>query len=221
MTPLEAVTAADPYPFYESLLREKPLYLDKGLSLWVASDAASVKHILNEPAFGVRPQAESIPNALKDLQSGAIFGSLMRMTDGSRQCPLKAAALEAVDGDCTKECHRLASHWATALTERPEDTSSLDAVRRLMFLLPTFAIGSCLGVPSDALHSLAVEVSAFVVGISPIATVEQRVLGGSAAQTLSDRVGRLFRDQASAGVLLRTFAAACAQHSVDAEDCGE
>jgi cytochrome P450 len=215
MTPLEAVTATNPYPFYGSLLREKPLYFDEALKMWVASDARFVMDVLKESRLRVRPETERIPNALIDLRSGAVFGSLMRMTDGSRQCPLKSAALDAMNDDCARECSRLALSFTTTFKKDSNDRSSLDVVRRLMFLLPTYTIGACLGVPFNELDSLAVQVSAFVVGISPLATSEQRMLGDCASQTLSERLERLVDKQGQPGVLLKNFQAACTECSID------
>ena len=215
MTPLEAVTAADPYPYYASLAAEKPLYFDKSLNLWVASNARLVKEVLNSTQFQVRPRGEPVPKALLDLRSGAIFGSLMRMTDGSKQCPLKMAALEAVTEDCAKVCNRLASALATTLKNPASDASSLEVMRKIMFLLPTYAMGSCLGVPTNELGSLTIEVSSFVAGVSPLASSEQRTLGDCAAQALSDRFGRLVDREVQPGILLKNFLAGGTERSID------
>ncbi len=215
MTPLEAVTAADPYQYYASLVSEKPLYFDDLLKMWVASNAHFVKDALGNAKFKVRPEAELVPSALRELRSGAVFGSLMRMTDGPKQCPLKSAALHATNEDCAKECGRLAFEFATTLKNRSTGASPLDLVRRLMFLLPTYTMGSCLGVSPGELDSLTVEVSAFVTGMSPLATSEQRTLGDCAAQSLSDCIGRLIDDQVQPGILLRNFVAASTEQSID------
>jgi cytochrome P450 len=215
MTPLEAVIAAEPYQFYANLVSEKPLYFDESLKMWVASKAQFVKDVLSDSKFKVRPEAEPVPNALLELRSGAVFGSLMRMTDDAKQCPLKSAALDAINEDSVKECSRLAFAFATTLKERSTDPTSLDVVRRFMFLLPTYTIGSCLGFSPKELDALTVEVSTFVAGISPLATSEQRTLGDCAAQTLSGRIGRLLEQQAQLGMLLKNFFAAGTERSID------
>ena len=38
--PIVAVVHPDPYPYYARLRRERPLYLDSGLGLWVAATRA-------------------------------------------------------------------------------------------------------------------------------------------------------------------------------------
>jgi cytochrome P450 len=215
MTPLEAVTTADPYPYYAHLVAERPLYFDEPLNLWVASSGNFVKEVLNNSEFQVRPKGEPVPKALLELRSGAIFGSLMRMTDGSKRCPLKLAALDAVNEDSAEECGRLATAFATTLSNRSSDALSLDVVRKLMFLLPTYAIGSCLGVPTNELEALTIEVSSFVAGISPIASSEERMLGDCAAQALSDRLGILFDQEAQPGILLKSFLAGGTERSIE------
>ena len=37
LTPITAVTAADPYPWYADLVRDRPLDWHDGLRLWVSS----------------------------------------------------------------------------------------------------------------------------------------------------------------------------------------
>jgi cytochrome P450 len=217
MTPIEAVTAIDPYPYYGSLLREKPLYFDETLKMWVVSNAGLVTDVFSDPLFRVRPETERIPNPLTDLQSGAIFGSLMRMTDGPSQCPLKTAASHAINDEYAKECNQIAVSFAAILRKQCSDPKSLDVLRRLMFLLPTFSIGTCLGFHSNELDSLAVQVSAFVGGISPIATSEQRILGDCAARTLTERLTKLVDDQIHPGFLLKSFVAVCKKQSIDRE----
>jgi len=40
-TPIAAVTHANPYPYYATLVAERPLYRDDALGLWVATSASS------------------------------------------------------------------------------------------------------------------------------------------------------------------------------------
>jgi cytochrome P450 len=217
MTPLEAVTAADPYPFYSELVAEKPLYFDNSLGLWVASGAQIVNGVLRDARFKVRPGSEPVPNALLGLRSGDVFGSLMRMTDGPKRCPLKNAALDAINVECANECGRLAFDFANRLKNRSANSSSLDVIRRLMFLLPTYTIGASLGVPWEDLDRLTVEVSTLVAGISRLATTEQRILGDCAAEVLTARIETLIMEKPQEGILLRRFFAAGSERSIDDE----
>ncbi|WZB70608.1 hypothetical protein WJ968_35155 [Achromobacter xylosoxidans] len=52
--PIAAVTHADPYPYYAALARERPLYRDDTLNLWVASSPQAIAQVLAHPAARVR-----------------------------------------------------------------------------------------------------------------------------------------------------------------------
>ena len=47
--PIAAVTHADPYPYYAALARERPLYRDDTLNLWVASSPQAIAQVLAHP----------------------------------------------------------------------------------------------------------------------------------------------------------------------------
>lgn len=52
--PLQAVTHADPYPYYAALARDRPLYRDARLGLWVAS----LQHGRGRPGDGITAQID-------------------------------------------------------------------------------------------------------------------------------------------------------------------
>jgi len=56
-TPLAAVTHADPYPYYASLVAQRPFYRDDALGLWVASSNDC-------PDPSVQPRFRNIPRAV-------------------------------------------------------------------------------------------------------------------------------------------------------------
>src|SRR5258705_1934 len=90
-TPVAAVTHADPYPYYASLVAARPLYRDDALGLWVASSAAAVRAVMTSERCRVRPAAEPVPKALVDSPAGEIFGQLVRMNDGADHLRAKLA----------------------------------------------------------------------------------------------------------------------------------
>lgn len=83
-----------------------------------------------------------------------------------------------------------------------------------MFLLPTYTVGTLLGVPKAELPQLVVEVNSFVAGISPASTTEQRSIGGCAAESLSQRLSGLLSRKEHAGLLLRAFSSACSNRAI-------
>ena len=74
--PIAAVTHADPYPYYAALARERPLYRDDTLNLWVASSPQAIAQVLAHPAARVRPPAEPVPRGLCPGPAGACSAAL-------------------------------------------------------------------------------------------------------------------------------------------------
>ena len=60
LTPITAVTAADPYPYYAGLVASRPFGWDERINAWVAASAAAVTEALGQPALLVRPPAEPV-----------------------------------------------------------------------------------------------------------------------------------------------------------------
>ncbi len=81
-SPLQAVTDPDPYPYYATLVAERPLYHDDELKLWVASGAEAVEQLLRSPACRVRPPGVPVPPGIAGSAAGEVFGGLVRMCDG-------------------------------------------------------------------------------------------------------------------------------------------
>jgi cytochrome P450 len=89
--PIAAVTHPDPYPYYARLSAAQPLYRDTRLQLWVASGARVVAQVLASELCHVRATTEPVPRVLGNTAAAAIFGRLVRMTDGSEQRGCKQA----------------------------------------------------------------------------------------------------------------------------------
>jgi cytochrome P450 len=148
MNPIEAVTSPDPYQFYSELATQKPLNFDETLRMWIASSSDVVASILSDKRFSVRPPTEPIPPVLTGLQSGQVFGALMRMTDGPQQCRLKRSALQAINQDCIDRCRELTRDTMRELKEETAALPSLNIVHKAMFVVPSYVVGTLLGVPS-------------------------------------------------------------------------
>lgn len=98
--PISAATHPNPYPYYASLVAEKPLYYDEVLGLCVASSAKAVTTIMTNDLCRLRPTTEPIPKALLGSPAANIFRHLVRMNEGEGQRPLKqavSATLTCVD----------------------------------------------------------------------------------------------------------------------------
>ncbi|MDQ2956504.1 MAG: cytochrome P450 [Actinomycetota bacterium] len=96
LSPIQAVTHPDPYPYYAELVERRPFYFDDTLRCWVASSADAVTVVLGRPDCQVRPAAEPVPRGILGTPAGEVFGNLVRMTDGPSQHRLKAVVVDAL-----------------------------------------------------------------------------------------------------------------------------
>jgi len=116
-TPLAAVTHADPYPYYASLVAQRPFYRDDALGLWVASSAAAVRSVMTSDQCRVRPPAEPVPKALVGSPAGEIFGQLARMNDGANHLRAKLALLTSKGRATLKRSHPLQVEWSNRVAK--------------------------------------------------------------------------------------------------------
>lgn len=166
---LQAPTHPDPYPWYARLRRERPLFFDDALGLWVVAAPALAREALREPRLRVRPPAEPVPRALAASLTGEVFAQLVRMNDGAfhaRHRPAVAAR---------------AARWEAAQVEAAAERAVRDLAPRfgadaLLAALPVQAMARLLGVAPDALDATVEAVQAFVgaLGAAPDAETIRR-----------------------------------------------
>jgi cytochrome P450 len=174
---LEAVTHANPWPYYAVLRREWPLVFDAALGLWVAADAATVEAALRHPQLQVRPPDEPVPRALVGTPSGEVFARLVRMNDGEfhgRERPRVETSLRRWNVGETGEA---GAHAARDLAGRVDANELLSAV-------PVQAMARLLGVPAAARDETVRAVQRFTQSIVPGALPDAIAQGGDAAQLL-------------------------------------
>jgi cytochrome P450 len=199
--PIAAVTHPDPYPYYATLVAERPFHRDAGLGLWVAASATAVTAVLSSDLARVRPPAEPVPRALLGSPAGAIFRHLVRMNDGATHLRLKpgvAAKLAMLDpGRVTEQARTWARHLAAELDADRHGERIAD----FAFRLPVYTVAALLGVPRDALSAVAVWVGDFVRCLAPTTTPEQVERGKAAAGELTRLFcGLMRRDELDAMV---------------------
>lgn len=183
LNPLTAVTAADPYPYYRSLVAERPFGRDEQLGLWVAADAASVRAVLTEPALRVRPPAAPVPAGIVGTPAGDVFGRLVRMTDGEPQQRLKRAVVTALGtaGD-DRVAAVTAARAAYAITRQATP-------RELMFGVPAQVVAVLSGLDDETADEASALIGDFVQCIPATATPEQMAAAATAAARLRDLLG--------------------------------
>jgi len=204
--PLAAVTHPDPYPYYASLVAERPFYRDEALGLWVASSAAAVTAVLTSDLCRVRPPAEPVPRALLRSPAGDIFGHLVRMNDGPSHCPFKQAVSATLDSVDRTHAAEQSKTSARILWDELEPAAEPRRLTEFAFGLPVFVVGSLLGVPRDRLTETARWTGDFVRCLSPLSTPEQIEQSKTAGGHLLDLFRSLLAGQRTGG-LLGTLAA--------------
>jgi cytochrome P450 len=148
LTPFTAVTAADPYPYYARLVRERPFHRDDGLQTWVAASAAAVEAALTSSSLRVRPASERVPAALAGTAVGDVFARLVRMNDGLDHAALKGLVGRTLDSPRPQDLRAVAESCAYAASQivtadRPE------TVTEYLFELPAVVLASLLGLAPD------------------------------------------------------------------------
>ena len=178
--PVAAVTHADPYSYYASLVANQPFHHNQLVGTWVAASAGAVTTVLSNPSCRVRPAAEPTPPALIGSVAGDIFARLVRMTDGSGHEPLRRAVsspLSAIDQRHVRQLSRAWSHQLVMPTSTPDTPP-------FAFCLPVLVLGSLLGLGSTALERIAGEVDCLVSAFSPLSGPDERERGIAAAESL-------------------------------------
>ena len=195
--PLVAATHPDPYPYYAALARERPLYRDDALGLWIASGARAVTAILADPLCRVRPPGEPVPKALVGSAAGEVFGRLARMADGAGHCPMKHAISGALASPDQRRARDVSRRWADALA--PAFAARPDELTRFMFDMPVYVVATLLGFPEAALPRLALLVGSFARCLSPASSPGQVEAGKAAAAELLGLFRSRLADRAANG----------------------
>lgn len=184
LNPITAVTDVNPYPYYSELVRNRPFYFDRELSLWVASSAEIVKSILADEAFSVRPENEPVPGFLVGTTAGQIFKKLVRMNDGALHCPLKAAVSVSFEQIDITRVSAESEKWAEKLFEAFYDANDSGWLTRFAFHLPVFTMASLLGISEGCLGEIEKLTGAFSRCLAPGAADEEIAKGKAAAELL-------------------------------------
>ncbi|MDH1179916.1 cytochrome [Achromobacter mucicolens] len=192
--PLAAVTHPDPYPYYAQLARERPLYRDTALGMWIASHPDTIATILRHPGAQVRPADEPVPRGLCPGPAGDLFGRFVRMNDGAAHARLKPLltgfiahrASEPLQAHHEGPLPRLPLQPAVPasqdwLAAAPHDPAAVD---RYLYTAPVHAQAAFLGL-SKAVHAdCAADIAAFLSALPADAGADRTSAGHAAAARL-------------------------------------
>lgn len=204
--PLDAVTHENPYPYYATLVSQRPLHRDDVSGLWIAASAEAVLAVLESDRCHVRPVSEPVPTALLGLQAGNIFRHLVRMNEGTGHCALKQAVSSTLlltdTNTAADRFQSCAAHLASMLG--PElDNAGITA---FLFRLPAYGVASLLGIPQRHWPDVADWTDALARGIAPGSRSNQIERGEAAACHLYDLLGHLLTHHSPQPSLLAILA---------------
>jgi cytochrome P450 len=181
LNPITAVTADQPYVYYERLATENPFGYDAGLRCWVAAGPECVEAALTHPALRVRPSTEPVPATMRDTAIGTLFSRMVRMNDGATHASMRnvvAAIMNSLD------------------------TSNIDPGRlgvdattdALMFAYPSRAITTMLGIATADIPGVDHYARALARAIGPGATADDIRRADVAISVLEPVFSRRFPD---------------------------
>ncbi|CAB3645800.1 cytochrome P450 [Achromobacter marplatensis] len=180
--PLLAVTHADPYPYYAALARERPLYRDEALGLWVASHPDTILAVMRDPAARVRPPSEPVPRGLCPGPAGELFGRFVRMNDSVLHTRVKALLTAFLREQGTQPC---TPSWP----EMPAGDAA--AVDRYLTAAPVHAQAAFLGLSPALQADSAAQIAAFLAALPATADADAIAAAHAAAQALQSRLESL------------------------------
>ncbi|SES04953.1 Cytochrome P450 [Streptomyces sp. yr375] len=184
-SPISAVRLPDPYPYYATLVAERPFAYDDDLSAWVASDAEAVTAVLRAEALRVRPPAEPVPAGIVGTPAGEVFGSLVRMTDGDVRGRLKRVVVDALGHADLAAAARLAADRTRAVLARGGEVP----YEELMFGVPARVVAGLCGLDAGVDDEAARLIGDFVQCIPATATPDQQRAAAEAAGQLQKLLG--------------------------------
>ena len=212
--PIAAVTHADPYPYYADLVARRPLHRDDGLGLWVAAGATEVTAVLTSAVCRVRPAAEPVPSALAGSPAGAIFGHLVRMNDGPRHDPLKAAITSTLDALTSEHVEAAARRWSGDLTDAMTPHVDPSRITEFASSLTAHVVATLLGTPDETVAETARWTADFVGALAGSDSA-QLARGTMAAGHLL-AMGRAVMDSRASAGLLSALARQATGHESEA-----
>lgn len=190
--PVVAATHRDPYPYYATLVAERPFARHEGLGMWVASSAAAVTAVLTAPGCRVRPSAEPVPVALVGSPAGELFRRLVRMNDGPGHDWMKHAVSATLDALDIGRVAMISRERASALVAELAPHVDPTRLTPFAFRMTAEVVATTLGAPADGLPPIARWTEDFVRALAPGAAGDELDRGQAAADELM-RFGRSLR----------------------------
>ncbi|MDQ6929530.1 MAG: cytochrome P450 [Candidatus Eremiobacteraeota bacterium] len=214
ITPLSAVTAGNPYPYYAALVAEKPLYFDAALGMWVASSARAVEDVLVNERLHTRPAAQPVPPALAGTPPGSVFSRLIRMTDGEAAANTRSAVVAALR---TLDVRSVAAAAQTSVQSLMHDRFRDDpkTLPDMLFALPALTLATLFGFSRRARENADRWTGGFVRAIAAHASDADIAAGAAATASMEEALRAALGDDAEPRMLYAILLAECRARQVD------
>lgn len=174
LNPATAVTAIDPYPYYERLVAERPFHFDRSIGAWVAASGQAVEAVLDDTRMTVRPA---------DAPTRTILKHVARNTDGAEHSRLRGMLLSATEKMRGRDPNGMLDRCTAVLAGRREISDARSAAR-VASELPTLAVASLFEIDDEDCLSLVAPVVALVRSLATDASADDVACGNEAMSIL-------------------------------------
>ena len=144
LNPFDHRFQRDPYPTYEWLREEAPVYHNASLDFWALSRFEDVLAGLHDPAT----YTSSKGVALEDEGPEGAAGSMIHM-DPPDHTQMRKVVARRFTPRRIAELEPLVRTWTRELVQRLEDRDRFDVVTEFAARLPATVISVMLGIPAD------------------------------------------------------------------------
>lgn len=184
--PLQAITHADPAPYYTELAATRPFTFDATLGWWIAASANAVDAVLGSAACRVRPADEPVPKAVAASPTGTFFSRLVRQIDGPDHAVRKASVMAALGKlDASALAARAHRQAYAALPDAASLDTALSADAH--FRVPLATIAQTLLADQAEVEACQSDIAAYLAALGPGASASAVAHADAAVSRLQQR----------------------------------
>ena len=199
--PFTPAMLVDPYPLYDEMRRDAPVYLDEARGRWFLTRYADVDASLRDPRWVAG--SERLSNFLKlrtpEMQQEIqplfhAFSRQMLVADPPDHTRLRGLVSKAFTPRIVERLRPRVERIVTDLLDRVEPAGQFDVIRDFAYPLPAIVIAELLGVPPEEREQFkawAVDFAGFLGNVHAVPEIDRR------AQQSVEAGGRYFASLAA------------------------
>ncbi|MCY8403884.1 cytochrome P450 [Bacillus sonorensis] len=131
----------DPFPWYEKMRKESPVYYDEDSKVWSVFLYDDVKRVISDKDF--------FSNQFPQLESGNTFAKTMVSMDPPKHTRIRSIVSKAFTPRIMKEWEPRIRVLTDELLGKARGRDEIDLVQDFSYPLPVMVISELLGVPSE------------------------------------------------------------------------